>query len=87
MSAQHCMLPLVKPDDAIFGGLTTFVSPSVRQVGRPNVCCEHPRSAPRNRKLRQACKRVQSQRCVLAAAEVPAQPSDNAAPLQRDPSG
>ncbi|KAL3158055.1 hypothetical protein ABBQ32_011665 [Trebouxia sp. C0010 RCD-2024] len=87
MSTQSCMPQLAKPCDTLPGHLTTLVPPRGCKVDGRIVCHDYPRSAPRNRKLRQAFIGTQNQRCVLAAAEVPAQPADKAAPLQRDSSG
>ena len=85
MLTQSCMLQLAKLCETIPGHLSTLVPPRVTTIDRRTVCHDRARSAAQNRKLRQAVKTTQ--RCVLAAAEVPAQPADYTAPPQRDPSG
>ena len=87
-TAQCRMLPLPKRCDAAIGHPNTLVSSSVRSCEqRRTVSCDRSCGAPKNRKLRQALKGTQSQRCVLAAAQVPEGPVDNVSPSQTDPTG
>lgn len=88
MSAPCRILPLPKACDAFTRHPNALVSSSFRN---PEQCraisCDRSCGAPKNRKLSQALKGAQSQRCVLAAAEVPGKPADIAAPSQSDPAG
>ena len=82
------MLPLPKPFDGFAGHHNALASSSVRHPEQfRTVSYDRSCGAPKNRKLRQALKKIQSQRCVLAAAEVPGKPVDIAAPSQTDPAG
>ena len=82
------MLPLPKPFDGFVGHPNALVFSSVRNLEQCHtVSYDRSCGAPKNRKLRQASKGIQSQRCVLAAAEVPGKPVEIAALTQTNPAG
>ena len=82
------MLQQPKRCDAFNGHPNTLVTSSVRNPEqRRTVSFDRSCGAPKNRKLRQALQGTPSQRCVLAAAEVPGKPADSIAALPSDPAG